>query len=1257
MAFYKKFYLNRLYWIGGAIGLFLLILSLPLLLSSQWGKEMLVARLNHHLQSQVEVEKVELSWFSGQSAYGVVVENGAATIESIHSDISLLRLLFSSKSLGNTDIHGLKAHLKETQPSLISATSSETTDFHIRIPFTGNVSIKNGFINLCGAENVSFSDVDASMEHDPHKGCASVKMRGLSQQGKMSGEFAIEAIAQGLQEGGLALKLSPTGIPIPAEKEGLICVNLDIENASVDIFDQLLAIHNPLFAGMLSNALGHLVNLKLNTVITQKGPSIELQGKSQHMHADLAAEVREGKLILQRRGNLSLRITPELFSLLGHIFSKDPAFSLKDSVELALDFERMSMPTTSSTSLPTARLRVSVENITLLSKQLDEIEINDITASIERLEASGAVVIEAGATLLEQEQEGSIKFSGKLLDEKSFGFSDATLSAKQISTLFVDRLLKAEGAFTHLLGPSFDTQIKFYFDQRMTAEVQAGSDHFAAPSLVFAIDNGFTLTKPAQVQVQLTPSAARFFSRSTVDLEQKADLLLTISALSKAANRDLLVDMKIASSPFTLLTSCGKLACSNVKGQIEKSEKISYNLQADMVSQTDHLTALIGQESLLSLQGEERKSLSSIKTSLQSERLDFRSNIQIDPEGVVTLLSPATARYFASSQEGNFAQKTPLEVSIEKLRLDLKEGLLSHSSQGKSMLGRLDILDREGLQATLRGMELQWHYEGEKNRATAQLSALTEQSGQEGDIQAKIYYSGLKRVEAAINIKKMPVALLTASTGDLEWRALLGDSLDLTSYVNTETGAATLSLHAEDIAATLPLALNREERILYNAKPIEISFHFTEDRAAAAESLFNHYAIPFSPLIEELISSKIDLTLSKLSLPLQRRAEGLPQPLFYSTLLDGKIKSSGSHSLTIDFLSPTLSQGINFTAHYEKDLAHLQMSGQLCNLRLPIEQVELQADLQATDLSIAHLPLLPKNIGSSLDSIVGQRASGTAKISLQGHNGEFFVDLKGEEGSLKLNSQLNNRVLTLIDPLLVKLNSPKLRMLQEIAPYAASAISSKEPIEFLVEPKGFSLPLTTTDYRLIQIPHASLHLGKMELDAESPWGTILTLLASDRDKSPIEVWFTPLQLSLQEGIVRLSRMDALINNRYPVALWGKVDLIKDRVRMTMALSAAALKEAYDLNLPNYMLQIPFTGSIRHPTIDTAKATTRITALVAQSHGSDEGALIGGILDLLGGSGESIPPPPQDIPWKKEPYSPVEKSREKSRTKGFLDLFK
>ena len=82
------------------------------------------------------------------------------------------------------------------------------------------------------------------------------------------------------------------------------------------------------------------------------------------------------------------------------------------------------------------------------------------------------------------------------------------------------------------------------------------------------------------------------------------------------------------------------------------------------------------------------------------------------------------------------------------------------------------------------------------------------------------------------------------------------------------------------------------------------------------------------------------------------------------------------------------------------------------------------------------------------------------------------------------------------------------------------------------------------------------------------------------------------------------------------------------------------------------MQLPFTGKIGSAGIDKAKATARISALVAQTHGGAKGLILGTFFDIAGGSIADDPPPPppttNPLPWASQVTPQENKKPEKKQ---------
>jgi hypothetical protein len=273
-----------------------------------------------------------------------------------------------------------------------------------------------------------------------------------------------------------------------------------------------------------------------------------------------------------------------------------------------------------------------------------------------------------------------------------------------------------------------------------------------------------------------------------------------------------------------------------------------------------------------------------------------------------------------------------------------------------------------------------------------------------------------------------------------------------------------------------------------------------------------------------------------------------------------------------------------------------------------------------------------------LEAILGKSIETDIYVQLHQMQGLFKARLKGENGWLSFDAQIKNNILNLNSPFQMEVSvSPKLgKLLEDVVPLLGGAVAGQHPIKITISPDDFSLPLQGLDISAIRVGKATLELGRMTFSNDSELANILSLLRQSNNEL-LTVWFTPLFVHLKEGKLTVERMDMLILDRYALAIWGKINFLKEFVDMRVGMSAAALGYAFNVKGlgKDYMMQLPFTGRLGEAGIDKGKATARITSLIAQTQGGAQGLLIGAVLGIAGGSlGEESAPAPtiNRLPW-------------------------
>nr|NGX53836.1 hypothetical protein [Chlamydiota bacterium] len=239
----------------------------------------------------------------------------------------------------------------------------------------------------------------------------------------------------------------------------------------------------------------------------------------------------------------------------------------------------------------------------------------------------------------------------------------------------------------------------------------------------------------------------------------------------------------------------------------------------------------------------------------------------------------------------------------------------------------------------------------------------------------------------------------------------------------------------------------------------------------------------------------------------------------------------------------------------------------------------------------------------------------------------YLILRKTVEAELTLTEEVNEALLKDINPLLI------------------TGAWSDHPIRFYIDAEGFAVPIHNFALKDVQIDRAIVDFGKLRVRNGGDIAELMKFLKA-KHVSPegvMEAWFTPIFISLKDGTARYKRFDALLAGNVHIAMWGRIDLIKDKVKMTLGISPATLQKR--LKIPGLakedMFQIKVRGSSSDLELDWSSAYTRIGIIITRTAGG-LGRLIGGLLEqIVAALGEEPTPPltTRPLPW--DPQRPVQ----------------
>ena len=660
-------------------------------------------------------------------------------------------------------------------------------------------------------------------------------------------------------------------------------------------------------------------------------------------------------------------------------------------------------------------------------------------------------------------------------------------------------------------------------------------------------------------------------------------------------------------------------------------------------------------------------------TQINSQLLTAYFEGKIVNRNQILLTAPAQINFTMSPEALNFLRIKPSTMKVTPLQLTLNSPApLDFSNLSLlHLMGQLKI-DELVFSTGDRAVDLQqllvsWDLDGFRNTLQADFDGNTLLSANTGKLSGALFIKDwlknnqidLKQasLRTHTNLSDVPVGLFAPFIPELDLLSLVGSSINLSAEADvnlaeSKEGILKLKADSDHMHAQGAFKIDEAISLQKDNDPAFIRLTLTPQGYTAIRNFFRgNIAKDF--ILTEPTSVFVDL--KSLSLPLDRHGKYLLpywEGALSADLTIGHVRAfipSNGKKMDLKKLHAQLNSGkLSNKIHFQvKSEDSMTASGTIDNGftedgALNREHLSLETDIKMNafpaDL-LCQLACLDPNTGKKIQVIFGDMINGDIKLKLEQMNGPVYAEFKGKNGQLFLDGQLDQKHLTLNKALeLSVVLTPELGqyVLQDYFPFLSGMISSNQPLKIKIDPKEFSLPLFPLNTVAAEISHGMIDLGKVQFANSGQLGNVLSLIIPIK-QDYLSVWLTPIYFSLHNGSLKLERVDMLISEQYPIAAWGKVNLIKDKVNMIIALSGLAISKAFNVPIQdkNYFLQLPLKGTMSSASIDKAKATSRISSLVAQSQGSPHGYLIGTFLDITSGnlSEKKAPPPTTNpLPW-------------------------
>ncbi|MBI5346253.1 MAG: hypothetical protein HZB76_03835 [Chlamydiae bacterium] len=282
-----------------------------------------------------------------------------------------------------------------------------------------------------------------------------------------------------------------------------------------------------------------------------------------------------------------------------------------------------------------------------------------------------------------------------------------------------------------------------------------------------------------------------------------------------------------------------------------------------------------------------------------------------------------------------------------------------------------------------------------------------------------------------------------------------------------------------------------------------------------------------------------------------------------------------------------------------------------------------------------------------LISILGSLLDLNFHSELTDLQGPFSITLTSTNGKADVIGNFNKNNITLTSDAFLSFT------IDGSSNSMLSSIKSESAIALKIDAADFFIPLKSFDLQNLKVGHAYLDLGKMKVPTKGPIAQITKIMKQGSSKMA-DLWFTGVNLKLENGILFTDRMDELINNSLHVCTWGNVNIINKQLRMYLGLTADTLSSVFGLNdLPDdYVIKVPITGTLDKMKVDASGASAKIVALSALKSKTGIAGLIGGVLTHVDRDTD-IPSPKLPYPWEGKVKKP---SKAKTKVPDIFKLF-
>lgn len=893
------------------------IMLLPSLLSTSWVKDrFLVPYVNRHIQGQIEVKNLQLSWFGKQSLGGFVLrdidQKNLVTIESLETDTSLWHLLYKRPHLGTLHLEGLDLFLEQDEQGI--------SNFQRVLDKSRAPRSEKGAFDL-----ITLSQIHATIRLPVEKKPLEIRLAGKTLHAETNGNFDFFCTISGVDWNSLLKKPFEQFLKNDFQN-ARVNLNVDVNHFPIEVLDRALALKWPEAKGSINHLLGQYLDVHARQAEEhENGEALNIDIKSEHLKGQLNGRMTHQNISFDSKSYLNFEIDPNFFAWAQEHVPFFDANTANQKTSLVVQLDRFNFSFfAGAEQKQDFRISAFLDQLPLTK----DLSLKAVFGFIETPKDESQIIsFGMHADVLSMGHQGSFSMQGHEDVQAGLVSSEDVhllLQARQLPSQ-IGSLWYADDAFWKVaVGATFDVDMEVTGkESHWLGQASLKSERVQSDLLKFEmLGTKGTLISPAQVRVRLSPKLFTLSSagESLELLKSETPIVLQLSQLHwnlpvrKEAHPffSLRAGAQIDSISFQNLPKVQSFELKDLLAKIEgrSDENWSFTLTTKGSSALPSPLQLLGQgdfqvttHAYFKLPSHNKPLIvTDMHFDLLSSGSQFHLEGNVTPDEESTFHGSGGGHFTFNADDLEFAD-IPLKQlnfvhtpsSFRLLVDEIQFSLSAFESQsviakGRAELDQLEWHDSSHSTATtaLRHLKMPWSFNGTKDQLHIQLegNSVFTAENQTGHLSGELKVQGIAsspskpqmwKSELHTQLNQAPLALLETALGLENITPLFGKKCDIGlnakfDLAKHQDGILMLDVKGENWALNGGLRVGKEIALLDFEEPLKFAWTLSPERFAFIRHLLKSYDNREHHLILNR-AAQIEILLADLYIPMRTTPE------------------------------------------------------------------------------------------------------------------------------------------------------------------------------------------------------------------------------------------------------------------------------------------------------------------------------------------------------------------------------------------------